>query len=202
MKKLALRKLLSAAALAVLAGGLALTPQVYAAQTLLWSDEFNGTSVNTNNWSIYDNVADGTNCFYIARNLVVTNGELIINNKEESYVYGTNGVQWTGGGMECIATPHPQYSYLEARVRISPTDTYTWPTWWTIGWDTNLNKSIWPPEFDICEYQGPNVNGPGQSYHDTANVIHTRAPGWTRANGIPMESIGQPITHLNFMLMV
>ncbi len=161
MKDFTLRKLLSAAALVALAGGMALTPTARA-NTLLWSDEFNGTSVDTNKWNVYDNVSDGSNSWYLASNLVVTNGELIISNRQTE----VNGKQWNGGGMEAT-NYYPQYNYMEARVRITPADCYIWATWWSIGWDFNLNKSIWPPEFDICEFQGNAGKSPGQAYHDS-----------------------------------
>jgi beta-glucanase (GH16 family) len=169
MKKLTLRKLLSAAALVALAGGMVLTPKA-SARTLLWSDEFSGTSVNTKNWSIYDNKADGSDSWFLARNLTVSGGTLKIANKEESY----NGRHWSGGGLECIAN-HPQYCYLEARVRITPANCYDWSTWWTIGWKNNA--SVWPPEFDICEFQGGPNKSPGQSYHWTSSNYDTKSTG-------------------------
>ena len=169
MKKLTLRILLTAAALVTLGGGMALTPKA-SARTLLWSDEFNGTSVNTKNWSIYDNKADGSDSWFLARNLTVSGGTLKIANKEESY----NGRHWSGGGLECIAN-HPQYCYLEARVRITPANCYDWSTWWTIGWKNNA--SVWPPEFDICEFQGGPGKSPGQSYHWTSSNYDTKSTG-------------------------
>ncbi len=158
------------AALVVLTGGMVLTPTAHAAQTLLWSDEFTGTSVNTNNWSVYDNKADGSDSWFLARNVTVTNGELIITNKEESY----NGRHWSGGGVECTAN-YPQYRYLEARVRITPADCYDWSTWWTVGWDGT--QTVWPPEFDICEFQGGPGKSPGQSYHWTSSNYDTQGTG-------------------------
>src|SRR2546427_10909395 len=91
MKQLTLRILFTTVALVTLLGGMALTPTA-TAQTLLWSDEFDGTNVDTTKWTVY-NKADGTDSWYLPRNVTVSNGTLRINSKEEL----TNGVHWTGG---------------------------------------------------------------------------------------------------------
>ncbi len=155
MKKLELRILLTLAALVTLAGGMALTPTAHA-NTLLWSDEFNGTSIDTNTWIIY-NQADGSASWYSPTNMSEGNGELDIANVQQ-----TSGSRaWGGGGMES-RTELPQYCYLEARVKFSVANSYDWGTWWTVGW-TN-NALVWPPEMDICEYQGQTNANPGQTY--------------------------------------
>src|SRR5438552_3833317 len=104
------------------------------AATLLWSDEFNGTSIDTTKWNIYDK-ADGTDAWYKPSNLVVSGGLLQIYNFEELY----NSKHWTGGGIE--SKYFPQYKYLEARIKHSAPDTYIWATWWTVGWNGSL---VWP----------------------------------------------------------
>ena len=157
MKKLKLRTLLSAAALVALAGGMALTPKAHAAQTLLWSDEFNGTSVDTSKWTVY-NQADGSKSWYSPTNVTVSGGELRIANVEK----GTAD-QWGGGDVES-ASFFPQYKYLEARVKFSVGHSDDWGTWWTVGWTNNSLK--WPPEMDIMELQGDTTTNktPGQTY--------------------------------------
>jgi hypothetical protein len=131
------------------------------AATLLWSDEFDGTSVNTSNWNIYDK-ADGSDSWFLPANVTVSGGTLKIANKEQT---APNGGHWTGGGIE--SKTYPQYKYLEARIRHSAHDTCIWATWWTVGWKNGA--LVWPPEFDICEFQGPastsTNKSPGQYYH-------------------------------------
>ena len=154
MKKITLRTLFTVAALVTLAGGLTLTPTAHG-NTLLWSDEFSGTSVDTNTWIVY-NQADGSASWYYPSNVTEGNGELDIANVE------TGGSRdWGGGGMES-RTEIPQYCYLESRVKFSSADSYDWGTWWTVGWTNNTLK--WPPEMDICEYQGQTNASPGQTY--------------------------------------
>jgi hypothetical protein len=144
--------------------------------TLLWSDEFDGTSLDPSKWTIYDQ-ADGTDSWYRAANVAVSGGTLKVYSKEELY----NGRHWTGGYIDTApsGSAHPQYGYLEARVRVTPAGCYTWSTWWTVGW---VNQTlVWPPEFDICEYQGngalPPGKTPGQSYHWTTNAYDTASTG-------------------------
>jgi len=125
-----------------------------ASQTLIWSDEFDGTSVDVSKWQVMD-VADGTDSWFKPANVTVSSGTLKINSQEELY----NGVHWTGGRLDGLY--YPQYAYLEARVRITPADSYIWATWWTIGWQNN--NSVWPPEFDIAEYYSTSRTMPSLS---------------------------------------
>ena len=165
MKQLTPRILFTTVALVTLLGGMALTPTA-TAQTLLWSDEFDGTSVDTTKWTVY-NKADGTDSWYLPGNVTVSNGTLRINSKEEL----TNGVHWTGGYIDTApsGSEHPQYRYLEARCRVTPNDCYVWATWWTVGW---VNQTlVWPPEFDIAEYQGAVGKDFGQYYHYNGGYV-------------------------------
>ena len=135
------------------------------ANTLLWSDEFDGTNVDTTKWTVYNQEDSGdSDCWYTPSNVVVSGGTLKIYSYQQLY----NGKHWTGGYIDTApaSSEHPRYQYLEARVRITPADSYVWATWWTVGWNGSL---IWPPEFDICEYQGATNKSPGQTYHYTSS---------------------------------
>jgi hypothetical protein len=127
---------------------------------LIWSDEFNGTSVDTSKWIIWDE-ADGSDSWFSPANVSVSGGVLTIANKEQ---LRADGRHWTGGHLD--ATFHPQYKYLDARCRITKADTCVWPAWWTVGWANNT--WVWPPEFDIFEFMGYNDGTNhfgGQWYH-------------------------------------
>jgi len=138
------------------------------ANTLLWSDEFDGTNVDTTKWTIYNQVDSGdSDCWYAPKNVVVSGGTLKIYSFQEPF----NGKHWTGGYIDTVpaGSDHPRYKYLESRVRITPADSYVWATWWTVGWNSTNGTLIWPPEFDICEYQGATNKTPGQTYHYTSS---------------------------------
>jgi hypothetical protein len=123
------------------------------AQTLIWSDEFNGSSLDLGKWNIVDKEDWGGSpgCWYAPKNVEVSNGVLKLHSRQETYL-ASNGYTygWTGAKVEC--TYHPQYKYMEARVRHSQANTYIWATWWTVGWENNA--FLWPPEFDMCEFAG------------------------------------------------
>ena len=141
--------------------------QNWSPATLLWSDEFDGTSVDTSKWTILSE-ADGSDCWYRPENVAVSGGTLKIYNKEELY----SGRHWTGGHIDALY--YPQYKYLVARVRHSVANSYIWATWWTVGWTGSTWQ--WPPEMDICEFQGGPGKSPGQSYHwDYAGSGHLYA---------------------------
>ena len=130
------------------------------AQTLLWSDEFDGTSLNLSKWQVFNEVdwsTGGETSWFAPHNVEVSGGTLKLYNREESY----NGGQWTGAHIDALY--YPQYKYLEARVRHSAANTYIWATWWTVGWTGTT--WAWPPEFDICEFYGQPDESPGQWYH-------------------------------------
>jgi hypothetical protein len=129
-----------------------------AAPTLIWSDEFDGTSLDTSKWAIVD-AEDWYDAWYAQHNVEVSNGTLKLHSQEEDY----RGKSWTGAKLE--GTFHPQYKYLEARVRHTVADAKIWSAWWTIGWDDNDNTWQWPPEFDIFEFGTHFSNNPLQVYH-------------------------------------
>ncbi|HQI06709.1 MAG TPA: discoidin domain-containing protein [Anaerohalosphaeraceae bacterium] len=132
--------------------------QSWSAELPVWSDEFSGESLDANKWTVY-NKADGADCWYTPGNVEVSDGILKIYSCEELY----KGRSWTGGYIDTAGKYNPQYKYLVARLRHSFANSYIWATWWTVGWDGAL---IWPPEFDICEFQGgAGSRNPGQWYH-------------------------------------
>ena len=131
---------------------------------LIWSDEFDGDSLDTNKWDVVD-AEDWSDCWYAPHNVEVSNGTLKLHAAEESY----QGKNWTGAKLE--GKYHPQYKYLEARIRHSAADTKIWATWWTIGWQNNTWQ--WPPEFDICEFGTQWEANPSQTYHWDVGSGHT-----------------------------
>ncbi len=134
------------------------------APQLEWSDEFDGTSLDTTKWIVV-NAEDWWDCWYAPHNVEVSGGTLKLHSAEEWY----NGKNWTGAKLE--GRYHPQYKYLEARLRHSAADTKIWATWWTIGWQNNTWR--WPPELDICEFGTQWEPNPSQTYHWDVGSGHT-----------------------------
>ncbi len=118
---------------------------------IVFSDEFNGTSVNETAWRINTH-----NNEFTREALVVGNGVLRIDN---SYPVGGN----TQGGW--IESRNDQfigdakYGYYEARIRItSDPNGKIWPTWWVWGKNWRMIDGVvntdTATELDIMEYSG------------------------------------------------
>lgn len=153
MKKLKLILLL-------LMAGLSFT-SVIAQWTLVWSDEFDGSSVNTANWSF--DIGTGSSGwgnneleYYRQENATVSSGYLQITAKQESY----GGMSYTSARMktEGLVSVGP-YGKIEARI-LAPSFTGSWPAFWMLG--NNFSSVGWPScgEIDILEH----VNTESVSY--------------------------------------
>ena len=139
---------------------------------LVWSDEFNGSGINTSNWR-YDiggwGWGNGESQYYTNRqeNARVEDGALVIEAHREDYL----GSSYTSARLLSQNLREFQYGRIEARVKV-PRGTGTWPAFWMLGTGLGEPGRVWPDvgEIDILEYVGrePNVvigalHGPGYS---------------------------------------
>lgn len=122
--------------------------------SLVWSDEFDGTSLNTNNWTIEVNGSGGGNQekqYYTDRpeNIRIEDGNLIIEARKEEY----NNRQYTSGRINSRDKRYFKYGKIEARICM-PSGGGTWPAFWTMGND--YKRVGWPKcgEIDIIEHVG------------------------------------------------
>lgn len=123
---------------------------------LVWSDEFNGTSLNTKAWNVEVNGNGGGNGelqYYRNENVSVGNapsgeGCLIITSKKESY----GGKQFTSGRVNSMGKAAFKHGKIEARIRLPKTANGLWPAFWMMGNDMNSGVT-WPycGEMDILE---------------------------------------------------
>lgn len=126
------------------------------AQTLVWQEEFNSTSLNNNFWN-YD-FGDGCGrslCgwgnaeleYYTSRpeNVRIENGNLVIEGRSENY----GGRSFTSGRIKTEGRVHFKYGTLEARIKIPNLTNGLWPAFWTLG----TVGGSWPSigEMDIME---------------------------------------------------
>jgi beta-glucanase (GH16 family)/lysophospholipase L1-like esterase len=131
---------------------------------LVWSDEFNGTSLNPNNWFAVDNgdVANGELQFYTPRtnNVTVEGGVLKLTAHREIYtgqgpwMSAPKTTQYTSGLVESLNKVEPQYGKIEASMKI-PRGAGLWPAFWMMGVNY-FTGAGWPlcGEIDIMEYSG------------------------------------------------
>jgi len=165
---------------------------------LVWSDEFDGTTLNMDNWNIVEGGSGFGNQekqFYTSRpqNLKVENGNLVITALLENYTVGSMTWKYTSARINSSRKKDFTYGKIEARIKL-PTGRGTWPAFWMMGYGS------WPScgEIDILEFVGrlPNqfqsnvhtkdYNGMnGQNFHIEVNYpgltndFHTYAIEWT-----------------------
>ncbi len=115
---------------------------------LVWSDEFNGTSIDTSKWG-FDLGNLGVNNeeeYYQTQNATVANGNLVITAKKEA----VGGQPYTSARMTTFGKFTQTYGRIEASIKL-PTGQGMWPAFWMLG--ANINTVSWPTcgELDIME---------------------------------------------------
>jgi len=140
--------------------------------TLIWSDEFNGSSVDSNNWNF--DVGNGVSgwgngeleYYTNGANTSVENGELIIQARKENM----NGYQYTSTRMTTKGKEEFKYGKVEARIKL-PSGQGLWPAFWMLG--SNFPSTPWPKsgEIDIMEHKNVDnfINGAVHWYDDINN---------------------------------
>ena len=136
---------------------------------LIWSDEFNGSSLDDRRWKAYDG-SYGTpyrNQYYTTRseNVRVEDGKLILEAHEEPL----NGQDYTSGMVVSNDSARPAntasrgnlawtYGRFEVRAKV-PDISGMWPAFWLRPADATYGS--WPRsgEIDILEYSGPTPAG-------------------------------------------
>ncbi|MEM7368383.1 MAG: family 16 glycosylhydrolase [Bacteroidota bacterium] len=131
-----------------------ITPTNYTGFDLVWADEFEGTSINTDNWT-HEIGGHGwgneESQYYTDRedNSYVSNGNLIIEAKLESF----SGSAYTSARMITLNKQSFQYGRVDIRA-ILPEGQGIWPALWMLG--NNFPTVGWPAcgEIDIMELLG------------------------------------------------
>lgn len=139
-----------------------------AAYSLVWSDEFDGTSLNTSNWTYEIGTGSsgwGNNEleYYTNRpeNISVSNGELRITARRENY----NGSSYTSARIKTQGLRSFKYGRIEARIKL-PKGQGLWPAFWMLG--SNFTSVGWPNcgEIDIMEHVNNENNVHGTIHWD------------------------------------
>ncbi|HET6227262.1 MAG TPA: family 16 glycosylhydrolase [Bacteroidia bacterium] len=128
---------------------------------LVWSDEFNATTINTNNWK-FETGAGGwgnnelENYTTRVENAKIDNGNLMIIARKESY----SGSSYASARMKTQGLQNWTYGKIEARIKL-PATKGVWPAFWMLG--ENITQVSWPKcgEIDIMEHVNtePKMNG-------------------------------------------
>jgi beta-glucanase (GH16 family) len=128
--------------------------------SLVWSDEFDGTAVNSSRWEFM--TGDGTNVglpagwgnneleYYQPENAAVSGGFLTITAREES----VGGYDYTSARLRTLGLGDWTYGRMEMRARM-PVGQGLWPAFWMLPSDPSIYGG-WAAsgEIDIVEYVG------------------------------------------------
>lgn len=147
------------------------TPDSYAGWTLVWRDEFDGSSIDPANWK-HETGGNGWGNnelqYYTDRpdNSYISDGKLVIEARQENF----SGSQYTSARMISAGLQEFQYGRIDIRAKL-PEGKGLWPALWMLGsdfWTTG-----WPNcgEIDIMEIVG----------HEPATVYGTAH--WGDASG-------------------
>lgn len=149
------------------------TPLSYPGVDLVWNDEFDGTSLNTNDWN-YETGASGwgnqESQYYRSgtNNATVENGVLIIAAKDESF----GGAPFTSARITTQGKQSFKYGRIDIRARL-PYGQGLWPALWMLG--DNIGTVGWPScgEIDIMEL----IGGDGANDRTVHGTAHWNAGG-------------------------
>ena len=122
---------------------------------MLWSDEFEGSTLNADNWTIetgdgsqYGIIGWGNNEleWYSADNISLAEGNLVITAKKEP----SNGYSYTSGRMRSDTKVEVKYGRIEARVK-TPVGQGLWSAFWMLPTDSEYGGWASGGEIDIME---------------------------------------------------
>jgi len=147
------------------------TPTSYSGYSLLWSDEFSGSTLNTTEWN-YD-IGTGDNGwgndeeqYYRRENASLQEGLLIIEAKEENF----GNRSYTSSRIKTQGKFNFKYGRVDIRAAM-PKGKGMWPALWMLG--ENITSIGWPysGEIDIMEMVGGNGTD-GNNDSTTHGTIH------------------------------
>lgn len=135
-----------------------ITPLTYPGYSLVWSDEFNGTSLDPSIWN--QEIGNGSGGWgnnelesYTGslKNTFVSNGNLIIEARKETI----GAFNYTSGRMTTQDKKFFKFGRIDIRAKL-PVSKGMWPALWMLG--KNISSVGWPGcgEIDIMELIGTN----------------------------------------------
>jgi len=159
---------------------------------LVWSDEFSGTSINTNNWRVESShYGDGNNeleC-YTPSNVIVSGGTLILRSVRQATPYKCgsndprfpNGRNWTSGMVR--SNYNTAFGKFEASIKYL-NKPGLWPAFWLLSVNYPYGGNSNSGELDIMEHFGTasGINGFKATIHTSYTPSKQEGKTTTIAN--------------------
>ncbi|MEY4487916.1 MAG: hypothetical protein RIQ79_424 [Verrucomicrobiota bacterium] len=181
-----------------------ITPSVTIGSTaysLVWSDEFDGNSLNTANWTPElggGGWGNGEAQTYTANseNLRVAGGSLILQAKK-------TGADWTSARIKSLGKRSFKFGKIEFRAKL-PSGVGPWPAAWMMG--ENIATAGWPNcgEIDVMEWRGTgsDANTVGHATHSPSrfggNPIEARVPVTNPSGAFHTYAVVWETNHVTF----
>jgi beta-glucanase (GH16 family) len=122
------------------------TPPGPSGYTLVWEDQFDGATIDRNNWNFFvgngynkgsgtfDGCGNGEWEWYRPENASVSNSNLVIKAEylDAPYVFGGNNWYQFSAKLVTQGLKSWTYGLFEARIKL-PSATATWPAFWLLG---------------------------------------------------------------------
>lgn len=167
------------------------TPLEYDGYGLFWNDEFDGTSVNSSNWSFETGTGSGgwgnnELQYYTPDNAIVQDETLIIEARKEQ----VGSSAYTSARLISKNKVSFQYGRVDIRALL-PHGKGLWPALWMLG--ESINSVGWPKcgEIDIMEMIGSSNNSLEKIVHGT---IHYDNGGHNSFGGSYTVTTGSLVT--------
>jgi beta-glucanase (GH16 family) len=154
----------------VLFGVLLVAGMSTVANAQTWNEDFNGSSVNTADWTFETGTAANNELeWYQTNNATVAGGVLTIQARRQA----VGGMQYTSSRINTGGKHQFQYGHVEARIQ-GPLGQGYWPAFWMLG--ANIGSVGWPScgEIDIME----TINATNTEF----GTIHWGNPGATHVS--------------------
>ena len=159
--------------------------------TLVWSDEFNGASLNPYNWYYDTGIRNGEKQRYSPNNVSVHDGYLDIlgkgnvvdsdktNNAVAAGVVGKHIKDCSSGSIIAGGKQNFRYGYWEVRAKLTNACS-SWPAFWTCGWDKDAQTegaANWPLTGEIDYMELMCVNSKNEPKSPTGKTNTDKAYG-------------------------
>jgi len=134
------------------------SPESYPGMSLVWRDEFDGDTINPDNWSF--DTGTGNNGwgnqelqYYRPENAFLFRDVLVLEARQEFF----QGSEYTSARIKTQGKQSFKFGRIDIRA-VTPETKGMWPALWMLG--TNINQIGWPAcgEIDIMELRGDQPN--------------------------------------------